>query len=45
MQTIKNIISKLTYGKYIAKDDKTKIKELINELEKIIYNKMIKECY
>lgn len=43
MQTIKNIISKLTYGKYIHKDDKTKIKELIDELDTIKYNKLIVE--
>jgi uncharacterized protein YutE (UPF0331/DUF86 family) len=43
METIKTIFKKLSPGKYISKDDKTKLEELRKTLIDIKYNKLCEE--
>jgi hypothetical protein len=43
MQAIKTLISSFTYGKYIVKDDKTKLEELNKSLVDIKYEKIKEE--
>jgi hypothetical protein len=43
MQAIKTLITTFTYGKYIVKDDKTKLEELNKSLVDIKYEKLKEE--